>query len=207
MSGRGASHALLAAALACAMQAGTAAAKSSAPIIDAVVAPTAAVLSETSFQLAVATVIPFAAGVHVFELTVLGGDAPSFPARVVVEASAPGVSVPVAVAVAPATVRVTVGARSARVQNADPAYRVDGTNVFSHPAGAGVTLARSYDRKDPALSPGPNGAILDAGGVAQTGAGDGNPTNDLVLDGGQIRCLTCHSVHHADSSAAAADVH
>ena len=91
---------------------------------------------------------------------------------------------------------------AARVENADPTYRVDGVNVFSHPSGPGVVLSRPYDRTQ-----GANGPILDAGGVAQT-TGDGNPTNDLVLDAsGQVRCLTCHSVHNADSNAATADIH
>lgn len=92
---------------------------------------------------------------------------------------------------------------SARVTNADASFKVDGVNVFSHPAGPGVTLSRAYDRTQ-----GSNGPILDDGGVPQVGAGDGDATNDLVLDAaGQVRCLTCHSVHHADSNAGTPDVH
>ncbi len=61
---------------------------------------------------------------------------------------------------------------------------VPGTTVFHHPVGAAL-----------ATTP------LDASGVPQTGSGDNNPANDLVLgDGGVVSCVTCHRVHNADSN-------
>jgi hypothetical protein len=84
---------------------------------------------------------------------------------------------------------------SQRVRNLDGTYPVDGTNVFSHPSGAGVTLAGAYDRA----------TIRDASGVAQTGTGDANRTNDLQLDGDVVRCTTCHAVHNADSNSLTTD--
>lgn len=38
-------------------------------------------------------------------------------------------------------------------------------------------------------------------GTAQASGDDGNPSNDLALDGnGHVECLTCHGVHFADSN-------
>jgi predicted CXXCH cytochrome family protein len=34
---------------------------------------------------------------------------------------------------------------------------------------------------------------------------DGNTTNDLALDGGVIRCTTCHGVHYTDSNSGTVD--
>jgi predicted CXXCH cytochrome family protein len=74
----------------------------------------------------------------------------------------------------------------------------NGTTVFSHPVGQALNAnGQGYDRA-PAN-------VLDATGVTQT-AGDGNPTNNLTLDGGTtVRCTTCHNVHNADSNSLTVD--
>jgi predicted CXXCH cytochrome family protein len=72
----------------------------------------------------------------------------------------------------------------------------DGTPK-SHPVG--VTLNANGGGYDRALP-------LDANGLAQGGAGDGNATNDLLLGADQrIQCLTCHGVHHADGNSSSVD--
>jgi hypothetical protein len=63
----------------------------------------------TGADRAVAIVVPFAPGVHVFELQVVEGGAPSLPARVTVEVPPPGGALPVAIAAAPTT--APLGAR------------------------------------------------------------------------------------------------
>jgi DNA-binding beta-propeller fold protein YncE len=69
----------------------------------------------TDADRAVATVVPFEAGSHEFELVVSDGGAVGFPARVRLEARARGAPIPAAVAAAPATAavgeRVTLDAR------------------------------------------------------------------------------------------------
>ncbi|MHB8998415.1 MAG: cytochrome c3 family protein [Thermoanaerobaculia bacterium] len=61
----------------------------------------------------------------------------------------------------------------------------------SHPVGVALNAnGGGYDRATP----------LDANGLVQGGAGDGNPTNDLTLAGSTVQCLTCHGIHHADSN-------
>lgn len=77
-----------------------------------------------------------------------------------------------------------------RVEGADPTYVPDGNRGFSHPVGEG--LAKSYDRP----------TILDADGST---AGDGNPTNDVVLVNGKVSCTTCHAPHNADSNSLTVD--
>jgi hypothetical protein len=73
---------------------------------------------------AVASVVPFAAGAHVFELTVLESDAESLPVRHVLLASAPGAGVPVAVAGGPASAearsRVTLSGTGSDDPEGDP---------------------------------------------------------------------------------------
>lgn len=82
-----------------------------------------------------------------------------------------------------------------RVAGADTGYPVDGTRTFSHPVGDALGAnGLGSDRA----------AILDANGLVQ-GAGDSNPTNDLVLDGTVVRCTTCHAVHGADSNSLTTD--
>lgn len=44
---------------------------------------------------------------------------------------------------------------------------------------------------------------LDADGNPQPS--DGNTTNDLVLNGGVVRCTTCHGVHYTDSNSSTVD--
>lgn len=70
----------------------------------------------------------------------------------------------------------------------------DGT-MKSHPVGVGLNAnGGGYDRSVP----------LDAHGLAQGGAGDGNRDNDLKLDsGGRVQCLSCHSPHFAPGNSAA----
>jgi hypothetical protein len=85
---------------------------------------------------------------------------------------------------------------SNRVAGHDTAYPVDGTRLFGHPTGEALGAnGLNSDRT----------AILDANGATQT-AGDGNPTNDLVLRNGVVRCTTCHAVHGADSNSQTVDV-
>lgn len=81
------------------------------------------------------------------------------------------------------------------------AQTTDGTTFLSHPVGAGVTLGANGGGYD--LTP---ATMLDATGVAQV-TGDGNRTNDLVLDGGTtMRCTTCHAPHNADSNSLTVDL-
>ncbi|UCF80541.1 MAG: cytochrome c3 family protein [Acidobacteriota bacterium] len=67
---------------------------------------------------------------------------------------------------------------------------------FSHPVGEGLNAnLAGYDRGTP----------LDVDGKAQGASDDTNATNDLALDGGIVRCLTCHDVHYTDSNSATVD--
>lgn len=71
-------------------------------------------------------------------------------------------------------------------------------NFKSHPVGVALnTNGMGYDRSVP----------LDGNGAPQGSAGvDGNPTNDLRLDGtGLVQCLTCHGVHYVDSNTLSVD--
>jgi predicted CXXCH cytochrome family protein len=75
-----------------------------------------------------------------------------------------------------------------------------GTDVFnSHPIGIALNANNgNYDRAEP----------LDGDGQPLTGGtdADGNPSNDLRFDAnGNIHCLTCHGVHHADSNTLSVD--
>lgn len=71
--------------------------------------------------------------------------------------------------------------------------------VMSHPVGGTLGVnGGGYD-----LTP---ATMLDATGATQT-VGDGNRTNDLVLDGGTtVRCTTCHAPHNADSNSLTEDL-
>lgn len=66
----------------------------------------------------------------------------------------------------------------------------------SHPVGVALSAnGGGYDRTAP----------LDGHGGSQS-PGDGNPTNDLTLDGsGRVHCLTCHGVHHVDGNTTSVD--
>jgi hypothetical protein len=71
-------------------------------------------------------------------------------------------------------------------------------NYKSHPVGVGLDAnGQGYDRTTP----------LDGNGADQGAPGaDANPTNDLRLDGsGNVQCLSCHSVHYADSNTQTVD--
>jgi cytochrome c553 len=72
-----------------------------------------------------------------------------------------------------------------------------GGKPYSHPVGEVLNAnASGYDRAEP----------LDANGAVQGSAGaDGNKTNDLVLYGGQVTCLSCHAPHGADSNSLTVD--
>jgi predicted CXXCH cytochrome family protein len=75
--------------------------------------------------------------------------------------------------------------------------------AYSHPSGASVVLQRSYDRASGGV-PQP----LDVNGVTQGQAG-GDPlaTNKLTFDASnQVRCLTCHAPHNADSNSLSEDL-
>ncbi len=96
-----------------------------------------------------------------------------------------------------------------RARGDDRYYRPNGVRKFSHPVNVGLNAnGLNSDR----------GTVLDADGTATTDlegklgtsasdAEDGqrNATNDLVLDGGLVRCTTCHRVHNADSNSLSRD--
>jgi predicted CXXCH cytochrome family protein len=71
-----------------------------------------------------------------------------------------------------------------------------GQTYFSHPVKQGMNAnSKNYDRA----------TILDADGSLQ-GAGETNPTNDLVLNAaGNVTCMTCHHPHNADSNSLTVD--
>jgi hypothetical protein len=84
------------------------------------------------------------------------------------------------------------------------------TTYLSHPVGQGLNEnGRGYDRA--------SNALLDADGSIQPSyaqfsgqpspaGGDGNATNDLVLDAaGHVNCLSCHHLHNADSNSMTVD--
>jgi predicted CXXCH cytochrome family protein len=74
--------------------------------------------------------------------------------------------------------------------------------AYSHPSGVGVMLQQTYDRVAGGV-PQP----LDVNGATQGGSG-GDPlgTNKLVFDAAnQVRCLTCHAAHNADSNSLSED--
>ena len=77
-----------------------------------------------------------------------------------------------------------------RAGGRDPNYPPNGSNVFSHPVSVALNQnGGGYDRTD----------LLDANGKGQS-VGDGKTTNDLALDGGQVRCTTCHAIHNGRSN-------
>lgn len=82
-----------------------------------------------------------------------------------------------------------------RTHGDDPAFRPNGSRLFSHPVGVTLNAAgKSYDQP----------AVLDANGLAQT-TGDGRKSNDFVFDADLVRCTTCHAVHNADSNSLTED--
>ena len=83
------------------------------------------------------------------------------------------------------------------VMDHESVHTYDGS-FKSHPVGVALDAnGMGYDRAVP----------LDGNGAPQGGAGiDGNPTNDLLLDGaGLVQCLTCHGVHYVDSNTLSVD--
>jgi predicted CXXCH cytochrome family protein len=70
----------------------------------------------------------------------------------------------------------------------------DGT-YKSHPVN--VTLPGTSDYHNPPLDG--NGAEQESGGA------DSNDTNDLMVTGNIVHCLSCHGVHHADSNTLSVD--
>lgn len=81
------------------------------------------------------------------------------------------------------------------------ASATDGNNVSCAPNGT----TRYYSHPvNEALGADDRPAPLDADG--STSSLDGNPSNDLVLESGQVRCTTCHAPHNADSNSLSVDV-
>lgn len=71
------------------------------------------------------------------------------------------------------------------------------TRYYSHPVNQPLNAnGRNYDAAAP----------LDADGTAQGEATEVNPSNKLALDGGNVRCTTCHAPHNADSNSLSVDV-
>ncbi|RKX30629.1 MAG: hypothetical protein DRP71_14725 [Verrucomicrobia bacterium] len=65
-------------------------------------------------------------------------------------------------------------------------------NDLSHPVGATLPGTASYHNPP-----------LDVDGSPQPS--DGNTTNDFVLNGGVVRCTSCHGVHKTDSNSGTVD--
>jgi hypothetical protein len=89
-----------------------------------------------------------------------------------------------------------------RARGEDRYYRPNGVRKFSHPVGVGLNAnGFGTDRA----------VILDADGTVGSSTTDGptgttgNPTNDLVLQGGKVWCTSCHAAHNADSNSLSVD--
>jgi predicted CXXCH cytochrome family protein len=63
---------------------------------------------------------------------------------------------------------------------------------LSHPVGAALPVSATYHNPP-----------LDVDGNPQPS--DGNTTNDLVLNGGNVQCTSCHGVHKVDSDSGTVD--
>jgi hypothetical protein len=108
---------------------------------------------------------------------------------------------------------ICIGCHQERVMNhlrargLDRGYLPNGVRKFSHPVGVGLN-ANGYGTD--------RAAALDADGSTTSSSQDGlaadgvtkvaNKTNDLVLNGGIVRCTTCHAVHNTDSNSLSVDV-
>lgn len=72
----------------------------------------------------------------------------------------------------------------------------NGTLQFSHPVNQALNAnGEGYDRAAP----------IDVDGTSQDQAVEANPSNRLTLDGGLVRCTTCHAPHNADSNSVTVD--
>jgi hypothetical protein len=72
----------------------------------------------------------------------------------------------------------------------------NGTFQFSHPVNQALNEnGEGYDRAAP----------IDVDGTSQDQAVEANPSNKLTLDGGAVRCTTCHAPHNADSNSISVD--
>lgn len=80
-----------------------------------------------------------------------------------------------------------------RARGEDPNYLPNGVRTFSHPVGVGLNA--------PGSSANDRTAVRDADGASAQNA----DSNDMVLDGGLVRCTTCHAVHNADSNSLTTD--
>ena len=65
-------------------------------------------------------------------------------------------------------------------------------NALSHPVGVSLPATSTYHNPP-----------LDVDGNPQPS--DGNTTNDFVLNGGVVRCTSCHGVHYTDSNSGTVD--
>jgi hypothetical protein len=96
-----------------------------------------------------------------------------------------------------------------RARGTDAAYLPNGIRKFSHPVGVALNAnGFGTDRTRVLDADGtPVTDIEGKVGTSVTDADDGltNATNDLVLDGGIVRCTTCHRVHNADSNSLSRD--
>jgi hypothetical protein len=82
---------------------------------------------------------------------------------------------------------------TARGAGRDPLLPPNGVTLFSHPVNVPLNdNGKGYDRAAP-LEP-----------TGDT-ASDLNDSNNLVLDGGMVRCTTCHAIHNADSNSLSKD--
>lgn len=65
-------------------------------------------------------------------------------------------------------------------------------NALSHPVGVALPATSTFHNPP-----------LDTDGNPQPS--DGNTTNDFVLNGGVVRCTSCHGVHYTDSNSGTVD--
>lgn len=98
------------------------------------------------------------------------------------------------------TAQMCKDCHSVRDMNSVRAYT---GNRLSHPVGVPIPVAAEFHSAplEPNGNPQTNSPRYDGNGT-----GDTNATNNLILDAsGNVQCLTCHSVHYADSDSSTVD--